>query len=1065
MGLSEENMMRKFHRVGIILLASFLQLAYLRSAVTASENPIVVNNTNCDVNGDTSGPDALRRDPGPDGISLVEAILAANAVPGPHTIQFDPTLRGARIVLTTQLPPLMQSDVLIRGHIDGAGIPDITVDGSGGPLDICFVITASRVTITGIAIQNFKSAGISVVSGTPDGAPMTIQGTRLIHNKISGCRSGISVVNSGNNCSIHDTEIAENNLSVNTFTGVDIHAASGAVPISGSSISNTWIVGNSIINIGGNLGMFITATVSPASSGNAVTGLLISNNTLQGHINSSLLVGAGNQSGSQDNRFEDVTITGNSIEGSPVTVEVVGATSGSLRNTVSGMRITQNNLRGGGIQVVAAYGETEPGTEPTYENQIQDLRIESNIISNAQDHGIFLNAGSSGAFGNSLQRIFVENNLITGSGGGGLNIIGGFDNAPNNSIDEIHVTGNTFVGNGWKESWGGAILANANNQSQGNSISDLQVINTIFWNNNGNDDCLGTDPPSSVQNSILNNNSFTGRDGNFYLSPEFVDLDNNDYRLTKTSPAIDSGSQDLGELAATDIRGYPRVIDGNLDGLAVPDIGAYEYSPPDDLTGRSILPQVPVLDGGAGMASTFGSTGLLQVGYALADISSANPPFSVAVISLIQNGVVVSETGVPASPPTTAARIFIDYRSSVAAIPARISAGTIDIDTGIAVVNYGSASANVTYTLRDINGISLSSGHGTLASGSHFAKFIDQLGDVAPDFVLPANFQIATQFASLEISSDQPLSILALRMTTNQRNEVLYTTTPIADLTQPLTSNAVYFPQLADGGGITTSLVLLNTSNGIETGTLQILDDNGNPFVVNQVGGTSGSTFRYSIPNGGVFRFQTDGSPADTKAGWVQLTPDTGTSTPIGAGVYSYNPEDVLVTESGIPAAHSTTHARIYVDLSGGHDTGLAIANLSNTNASITITAFQSDGVTGIGTSQGPLQLAGGGHDAQFADQFIANLPAGFTGVLDIASTTPFAALTIRSLYNERHDFLVTTFPIADVNQAAPSPIVFPQIADGGGLVTQFIFLSPGGASSTTLSFYAEDGTYLAVGK
>jgi hypothetical protein len=156
---------------------------------------------------------------------------------------------------------------------------------------------------------------------------------------------------------------------------------------------------------------------------------------------------------------------------------------------------------------------------------------------------------------------------------------------------------------------------------------------------------------------------------------------------------------------------------------------------------------------------------------------------------------------------------------------------------------------------------------------------------------------------------------------------------------------------------------------------------------------------------------------------------------------------------------------RVYVDLSGGHDTGLAIANPTNANASITITAFQSDGVTGIGTSQGPLPLPANGYSAGFADQFIAGLPAGFTGVLDIVSSTPFAALTVRSLTNERGDFLLATFPTADMTLDAPSPIVFPQIADGGGYVTQFILIGTGGASSVTLNFYGEDGKPLAVGK
>jgi hypothetical protein len=67
-------------------------------------------------------------------------------------------------------------------------------------------------------------------------------------------------------------------------------------------------------------------------------------------------------------------------------------------------------------------------------------------------------------------------------------------------------------------------------------------------------------------------------------------------------------------------------------------------------------------------------------------------------------------------------------------------------------------------------------------------------------------------------------------------------------------------------------------------------------------------------------------------------------------------------------------------------------------------------------------------------------------------------------LVNERGDFLLTTFPIADQNKLTPAPIIFPQIADGGGFVTQFILLGIDAPSSTVLRFYADDGTPLLVG-
>jgi hypothetical protein len=486
----------------------------------------------------------------------------------------------------------------------------------------------------------------------------------------------------------------------------------------------------------------------------------------------------------------------------------------------------------------------------------------------------------------------------------------------------------------------------------------------------------------------------------------------------------------------------------------------------DNGAGWESSTQLSISSGGAADASTVQSGDQAEVGYATLTVNSGVVPYGTAVFSFRQNGVTVTEAGVPASPPTTSARIFIDYRASVNALPARDEAGTIDINTGLAIVNHGAFTANVTYTLRDLDGKLLATGHGTIAAGGHIACFIDQLqAAAASDFILPPDFRNSIQFGSLEIAGSQPLSVLALRGTYNQRNDFLITTTPTADLTNPLTNSSLYFPQFVDGGGYTTSLILMNTSGSSETGTFQIMDGNGSPLTVTQAGGEAHSSFSYSIPPGGSYHFQTEGSPADPNTGWVRLTPDPGTQTPVGSGVFGYNPVDVLVSESGIPSAAATTHARVYVDLSGGHNTGLAIANVSGGAANIAIHAYQNDGATTAGTGQGSLQLPVDGYRAAFADEFITGLPEGFTGVLDISSTASFAALTLRTLVNEAGDFLMTTIPVADATRTAPSPILFPQVASGGGYITEFILIGPAGAASTTLSYYDEDGNPWSVGQ
>jgi hypothetical protein len=483
------------------------------------------------------------------------------------------------------------------------------------------------------------------------------------------------------------------------------------------------------------------------------------------------------------------------------------------------------------------------------------------------------------------------------------------------------------------------------------------------------------------------------------------------------------------------------------------DSAAFTYA-----SGSSSL-NVPLNAGGAVGLDTIGAEGSTRTGYASLKIDSGSIPYGTAVFRFRQDGIVVSETGVPASPPTTSARVFIDYRSDVLGVPGRSDSGRVNINTGIGIVNYGVDVARITFTLFDMSGAVIAAGQGTLAAGHHLAKFTNQIHEMSPDFVLPSDFH----FGSMSIASDQPLSVMALRMTINQRGDVLFATTPVADGSQALTNTSIYFPQLADGGGWTTSLVLMNTSASVENGFLNIFDNSGRPLVVHQAGGTAASSFQYSIPAGGAFRFQTEGGSEDAKVGWMQVVPDPANSTPVGSGVYGYNPVDILTMESGIPSAGATKHARIFIDLTNHHDTGLAIANLNGATASIAIQAFQADGATPAGTSQGSLQLAGFGHDAAFADQLISGLPTDFKGVLDINSAALFSAITVRSLYNERDDFLATAFPIADATRTAPSPIVFPHIADGGGYETEFMLISPEGESNTTLNLFDETGIPIDV--
>ena len=245
-------------------------------------------------------------------------------------------------------------------------------------------------------------------------------------------------------------------------------------------------------------------------------------------------------------------------------------------------------------------------------------------------------------------------------------------------------------------------------------------------------------------------------------------------------------------------------------------------------------PPLAITPGGVGRMSTTGTAANVQVGYATATVTSG--PYATAVFQVTQNGVVVSEAGVPASPPTRNARIFIDYRSEV-----KSGSGNSQHQHRICDRQswwfHGNYYVYLARPKRPASGDRL----GSLNAGGHFAKFIHELQDVAAGFTLPSDFPAATGFGTLDISSTQPVSLLALRLTTNQRGETLLTSTPSADLSAALTTTPLYFPQLADGGGFTTTLNLLNTSGATESGTFAIFDDNGLPLALRETGGLTRS--------------------------------------------------------------------------------------------------------------------------------------------------------------------------------------------------------------------------------
>jgi hypothetical protein len=537
---------------------------------TVQADPVIVTNNTEEVNGTTLSPSALIDDPGPDGISFREALRAALSAPGPHTILFAPSLKGATIALHSSLPSLDQDGITIDGDVDLDGEPDITIDG-GYSQGVAFRVFGSDVTIKGLAIVNFSAAGIQVFTDSQQGRWL-IERITLQGNTISSGRTGIEIYNWGQSCSIRNLVIEKNSLVNNGTWGVAVTGASGS-SMADNEIRNVLIRGNIISNLpGGNKGaVSIMAATNQGSTNNIISGVEISNNTISGHTYNNLLISAGNEQNCANNQIEDVLIRGNEIDGSPVTMEILGGVdSGANGNRISRLSIVENALEGGGIQLVGAQGSN------AYQNGIETVFVGRNRISHAFANGIYIIAGSEGASYNEVTSATILNNLIVQSKDCGILLHGHDASTPNNVIEDVDIVNNTIVQNG-NAAWAGGI--NINSKSDTNMITGVRITNTILWNNEGSDSIRGSESPDSVTFSLLHDSRYLGSDGNFYSSPEFIDAAVGHFELQADSPCIDRGDNAAVAGVDLDIDNDPRVADGDGSGTATVDLGAHEYVP------------------------------------------------------------------------------------------------------------------------------------------------------------------------------------------------------------------------------------------------------------------------------------------------------------------------------------------------------------------------------------------------------------------------------------------------------------------------------------------------------
>jgi len=297
----------------------------MERATMATSANLLVTNASEDVNGNTSNPSALIQNPGPDGISLVEAVAASEGTVEFDTIRFAPSMSGAVIHFSNTMLVISQGNLFIDGDIDGDGIPDVILDGSSRMMDNGFTIYGgSHVLIKGMKIQNFRKDGVLIFT-RPDNGSTSLEDIVIYQSDISGTLTGIEInIGDRTGFTIQNIEIVKNIIHDNG-SGISVIAGMGGFPtenvISGVSIRDNQIL-NNVMPGGVNVALFVSPAASYGASGNLVSDLEIRGNHISGHPNS-VIVDASNQPYCNNNTTDQIVIADNDIVTDYVTIEFV----------------------------------------------------------------------------------------------------------------------------------------------------------------------------------------------------------------------------------------------------------------------------------------------------------------------------------------------------------------------------------------------------------------------------------------------------------------------------------------------------------------------------------------------------------------------------------------------------------------------------------------------------------------------------------------------------------------------------------------------------------------------